>query len=153
MPRQKVCCPAPLTRIELLVENPTDRLGPPCLSLPGFSRSLINETSSVITSRCHGTGAKKQRVHVREMIIPILLRSMCNAHSVNNDGRDCNNNNEVEHMRPIEVQRNKFMAKISHKILFRFARVLQFFDWVRHCCCCRRVEIVCYGIAQTAITK
>jgi hypothetical protein len=45
------------------------------------------------------------------------------------------------------------MAKIPHEVLFRFAWILQFLDWVRHYCCCRRAKVVCYGVAQTWVMK
>lgn len=67
------------------------------------------------------------------MRVPILLWSILHALAIHNDGRDGNNNDEIEHMRSIEVERKELIFQVSEEMIPGFSRVLlQLFDGIWH---------------------
>jgi hypothetical protein len=66
------------------------------------------------------------------MIGTILLRAMRNAHSIHYHGRDRNDDDEVQHMCPVEVQREQLFAEVLEEVILGLARVAQSIDRVWH---------------------
>lgn len=68
------------------------------------------------------------------MRVSILLRPILDTLSIHNDRGDGNNNNEVEHMRAIEVQPEEVILQVCEEAVLRLSRVaLQLFDRIGHC--------------------
>jgi hypothetical protein len=66
------------------------------------------------------------------MAFLILFRPVCNTSSIENDRRDSDDDNKVQHMRPIEVQSKQLMAEISQELVLGLSRVPQLLYRVRH---------------------
>jgi hypothetical protein len=79
--------------------------------------SCLHE-SNKHTGSCHGARAKEERIYIRQMVVSILFWSMSEAQSIHNNGRDGNDNNEVEHMCSVEVQDDKLMPEVFEEVAF-----------------------------------
>jgi hypothetical protein len=68
------------------------------------------------------------------MIGTILLRTMRNTHSIHYHGRDRNDDDEVQHVCSVEVQREQLFAEVLEEVILGLARVAQSIDRVWHEC-------------------
>lgn len=68
------------------------------------------------------------------MGVPELLWSILDTLTIHNDRRDRNDNDEIQHMRAVEVQRKHLIFQVREEMLPGFSRVtLQLFDRIGHC--------------------
>lgn len=95
---------------------------------------MVFGSTCLLTSGCHSTACQEQCVHIREMRVAILFRSILYPFAVYYDRGYRNDNDKVEHMRTVKIERKKFIFEVSEKVVLGLTRiVLQLFNRIWHC--------------------